>query len=250
MNVAMMQPAFLPWQGFFELILKADRFVFLDDFQYSVQSYHQRNRLFLNKGQPGWYTVPVHKSDSFLAPLIQTQINEEVPWRMKMWKRIKNNYSRAPFYKDIAVPLEKWFFSPHDSLGAQNIEFIKMACEWLGLKPEFRYSSNFQSPSARSQKVLDILRWCGADVYFCAQGSFSYMREDAVFPVADITVKFQDFVPKPYPQCGSPEVFVPFLSILDALFNVGPERTLALVRDGTERWLTWEEMVEKEKGQP
>ena len=48
MKVGMMQPSFMPWQGFFELIFISDIFIFLDDFQFSVQSYHQRNRLFVN----------------------------------------------------------------------------------------------------------------------------------------------------------------------------------------------------------
>ena len=102
MNVAMMQPAFMPWQGFFELIYRAERFVFLDDFQFSVQSYHQRNRLFVNKGQVDWYSVSVMKSVSFGAPLNETKLNETIPWRQKMWKRLQQNYAKAPFYAAIA----------------------------------------------------------------------------------------------------------------------------------------------------
>ena len=61
MNVAMMQPTFLPWLGYFQLIYKSDIFIFLDDFQFSVQSYHQRNKLFVNQDQVDWYTVPIKK---------------------------------------------------------------------------------------------------------------------------------------------------------------------------------------------
>ena len=64
-DIAMMQPTFLPWQVFFELILKSDKFIFLDDFQYSVQSHHTRNKLFVNKGQVDYYNVPVQKSKCF-----------------------------------------------------------------------------------------------------------------------------------------------------------------------------------------
>ncbi len=76
MNVGLMQPAFMPWQGFFELICRSDVFVFLDDFQFSVQSYHQRNRLFVNTGQVGWYNVAVEKS-SFKMPMNKAVINEQ-----------------------------------------------------------------------------------------------------------------------------------------------------------------------------
>ena len=61
MKVAMMQPTFLPWLGFFELIYQSERFVLGDDSQYSHASYHQRNRLFVQAGQVGWFTVPVQK---------------------------------------------------------------------------------------------------------------------------------------------------------------------------------------------
>lgn len=101
MIVAMMQPSFLPWLGYFELIFRAERFIFLDDFQFSIQSYHQRNSFFVNRGQVDWYTVPVQKSKPFLL-LNQTPINEATSWRKKQWTRIEQNYSKAPFYSIVA----------------------------------------------------------------------------------------------------------------------------------------------------
>jgi hypothetical protein len=69
------------------------------------------------------------------------------------------------------------------------------------------------------------------------------MRADGVFPVSDIEVLFQDFRPRAYPQVGSPSAFVHYLSILDALMNVGPEKTADLVRNGTAAWSTWDDMA-------
>jgi len=71
------------------------------------------------------------------------------------------------------------------------------------------------------------------------------MYEESIFPVANIDVLFQDFKPCPYTQIGSPRQFVPFLSIVDALFNVGPGSTAEMVRGGTRTWQTWNEMVMK-----
>lgn len=245
MKVAMMQPTFMPWQGFLELIYKSDCFIFLDDFQFSVQSYHQRNSLFLNKGEIGWYTVPIHKSNSFKAPLNETSINESIPWRKKFWKRIEQNYRKAPFYPEIAPKLREWLLSHFPSLAAQNISFIKDVCDILGISREFRFSSAFPSVAKRSLRVLELLHWCNADQYLSAQGAFSYMLRDGVFPSADITVFFQNFVPKPYTQIGSPEQFIPRLSMLDALMNIGPEHTLKLISAGTEYWFSWDEIFAK-----
>jgi hypothetical protein len=243
MNVGMMQPSFLPWQGFFELIARSDRFIFLDDFQFSVQSYHQRNHLFVNKGQVDWYSVPVRKSVSFKCPLNVTRINESVPWRSKTWKRIQQNYSKANFFRDVAPEIERWLFTQTESLAEQNMVFIKMVCEMIGIRTEFRMSHDLPSEQERSDRVVELLRWCEADIYYCANGSFGYMADDGVFPVESIKVLFQTFEPKPYWQVSSPNEFVPYLSVLDALMNVGPEQTRSLIQGGTSQWLAWEEMM-------
>src|SRR5208283_1652582 len=106
MRVAMMQPTFLPWQGFFELIYQSERFIFLDDFQFSARSYHQRNRLFSHPNRIDWYTVPIQKSVSFGPSIDKVTIMESIPWRSKMWKGIRHNYSRAKYYDAIAPSIE------------------------------------------------------------------------------------------------------------------------------------------------
>ena len=245
MKVAMMQPAFLPWQGFFELICKSDVFIILDDFQFSVQSYHQRNRLFVNKGKADWYTVPIQKAGSFGAPLNDVMINNKMPWRVKMWKSIRQNYSKAVYFGELAPSIEKWLLCSHRSLADQNIAFINLICAFLGIQTEFRLSSKHKINAYRSHKVLELLSWCNATQYLCAQGSFDYMRQDAIFPVDDIEVLFQNFEPKPYTQIGALNEFIPSLSILDALLNIGPEKTLELINKGTTKWLTWKDMMAK-----
>jgi len=247
MKVAMMQPAFLPWQGFFELIYKSDRFLILDDFQFSVQSYHQRNRLFVNKGQVDWYTVPVQKSVSFGEALNKVRINDNAPWRVKTWKRIQQNYSKASYYSLVAPLVQEWLFKKAESLAAQNIAFIELACDILDLRREILLSSQLPSATQRSERVAELLRLNTADSYYCAKGSFDYMLADGLFPLSDVTVLFQDFQPKAYPQIGSPNDFIPYLSVLDALMNISPEQTVELIAHGTTKWLTWDEMMTGKK---
>jgi len=242
MNVAMMQPTFMPWLGFFELVYKSDIFIILDDFQFTVQSWQQRNRLFVNKNQVDWYTVPVKRSESFLLPLNKATINESVPWRKKMLKRIQQNYSKAPYFSDIYGIVERWLLTEKGTLAEQNMILIKDICECLSIGREFKKSSDLPATGKRSIRVLELLKSCYADHYYCAKGSFGYMFEDAVFPVKDIDVLFQDFQLVPYVQVGSPNEFIPSLSIIDALMNAGPEKTYELIKQGTPRWLTWNEM--------
>ena len=245
MNIGMMQPTFLPWLGLFELIHKADVFIFLDDFQFSVQSYHQRNRLFVNRGQVDWYSVPIKKTLSYQMPLNKAQINEDIPWRIKSWKRIQQNYGKAGYFKVYEEEISHWLLSPYSNLAEQNIVFIKMICEIIGVDRVFQKSSEFASQKQRSERVVELLRWSNAHCYYCANGSFDYMFQDQVFPAGDIEVLFQNFNPKAYPQVGSPDNFVPYLCVLDALFNIGPDDTAELIKEGTIEWSTWEMMVSK-----
>ena len=242
MNIAMMQPAFMPWPGYFELIANADMFIFLNNFQFSVQSYHQRNRLFVDKGRVDWYIVPVLKTVSFKSQLNDTRIHEDIPWRKKMWMRIKTNYEKCEYFDSIRDELQIWLLTPSQSLASFNIGFIRLMCSHLCISTEFRNSSEFPVTADRSQRVLDLLRACGSTRYYCAKGAFDYMSEDKVFPVPDIEVLFQDFHQHRYYQRGSPQEFIPYLSVLDPMMNIGPEKTLAMIRQGTKKWLTWEEM--------
>jgi hypothetical protein len=250
MNIAMMQPAFLPWQGYFELIYKSQGFIFLDDFQFSVQSYQQRNHLFVNKGQVGWYSVPVKKAESFKSPINRTKISESIPWRKKMWKRIEQNYSKATYFSEISPLIKKWLFTQERSLAAQNISFIRLVCRLLNFEREFWFSSQRPSCLRRSKRVLELIQWRKADRYFAAKGSFGYMLEDGVFPVEGIEVLFQDYHPKPHAQVGAKDHFEPNLSVLDALMNIGSEATADLIKNGTPCMLSWESMCSMTQLQP
>jgi len=249
----MMQPAFLPWMGYFELALKADRFVLLDDFQFSVQSWHQRNRLFVGKKSVDWYTVPI-RHDSYGRPLNEAIVDDSRPWRKKMGKRIAQNYSRAPYYDAIGPAIGEWLDSPVSSLADLDAGFIMLVLKMLGSDTEIVRSSQHPSEAVRSARVLELLRTLDAGQYLCARGSFDYMKDDAVFPVGDIQVVFQEHIPVAYPQIGSSDQFVGYLSVVDALMNVGPTATRELIELGTQHWWTWEEMDQEAapllKGQP
>ncbi len=237
-----MQPAFLPWQGFFELIYESDLFIFLDDFQFSLQGPQQRNRLFVNRDNVAWCVVPIDKKSSFKKPLNETKIIEKSPWRKKMWKRIKQNYGKTPYFDAVAPFLKNWLLSTHVSLSHQNVIFIKYVCNAFGWKRQYLFSSSHPTEKKRSHRVLELLRKCGAKKYYCAHGSYGYMADEALFPVEDIEVVFQNYNHRPYKQHFSSD-FTPYLSVLDAIFNIGFEETAYLIIHGTEKWLTWREMA-------
>ena len=242
-KVAMMQPTFLPWQGFFELILKSDKFIFLDDFQLSVQSHQTRNKLFVGKNQVGYYLVPIQKSISYEQALNKTLIVADVQWKNKMLRTLEYNYSKTLYFDEIFEKINPIIKSDISILSQLNMEIIKILCDILQIKSTFLLSSEFSkdtnSQSSRIKKVEELLDWSSADEYLCANGAFDYMKEDG-YNYKKYPVIFQNYVPKIYEQKHSQE-FIPYLSVLDALFNVGPEATFRLIESGTQHWLSWEE---------
>lgn len=240
MKVALMQPTFLPWLGYFELMAKADRFVFLDDFQYVHRSFDHRNRFFFNHEVVQWATCHIDKKSSYRTPFNQTYILED-GWRKKLWQTIEHNYGKAEFFHPYAEVLRPLFLCVYENLAAQNIALIRVIAGLLGINTEIYFSSEYNFRGKRSTLLYDILKFYEADTYLSAYHSFDYMQADGVFPTEDIKVYFQNAIPKPYPQVGSKN-FVPYLSAIDALFNVGAKATRQLVENMTEHWLSWSEM--------
>lgn len=245
MKVAMMQPTFLPWVGYFELMYKSDKIVILDDFQFVYQSYHHKNRLFVDKDKVDWYTVSVDKKYSYLKPINEVKIRNDLKWRETFWKRMENNYSKAKYFYEIKDDIQNIISLPTEFLLEQNMRFIIYVAKLLDCENKICYSSKLNKSGKRSSEVLSILNALNADIYLSAHGSFDYMYEDGIFPIKDIDVYFQNHNPIEYNQVRSKE-FVPYLSILDALFNVGPNDLKSVVL-GTDKWQSWDEMVKMYK---
>ena len=241
MIVSMMQPTFLPWIGYFELMKKADIFIILDDFQFVYQSYHQKNKLLVNKDTFDWYTVPIDKSNSFKKLISEAKIKETLPWRNKMWKSIENNYRKAKYFSVYEAEIKNIILEPTTSLLEQNMRFINFIAEILVCKEKIKFSSMIDKTGMRSEEIISILKAIGGTTYLSAHGSFEYMHEDNLFPRTDIKVLFQNHIPKAYQQQRTKE-FIPYLSTLDVLLNVGSEGINEIV-EGTSSWLTWGEMV-------
>ncbi len=137
--------------------------------------------------------------------------------------------------------VDEWIDTPFPSVAAMNAAFIRLVAGMLGFEPQWQLSSEIGSTGSRSERVLDLLHRVGARSYLCARGSFAYMHDDGLFPVADVEVGFQDFAPQPYAQRRT-DTFVSHLSVLDALFEVGADETRRVVLAGQRAWTPWRAM--------
>ena len=98
-----MQPAYLPWAGYFNLISKADIFVFLNDAQFEKHEWQNRNRILMNEAYH-WITVPVSRN-GLDTKICEIKISENQPWRKKHLSMIRQTYLKCPYFDSIETVL-------------------------------------------------------------------------------------------------------------------------------------------------
>ena len=221
-----MQPTFLPWLGYFELMARADKFVFLDTVQFEKQSWQSRNRLKSVQGEPFWLTVPLAAHD-LKTPINQIRLAANWPqWRKKHLRSIRTNLGSTPFFKEIFPRIESWLETDSELLAALNIAGIRLFVEMLELAPELLRASELNVSGTQTELLVKLCRQLGATRYYSPLGSKEYMEEN-LFTENQIGLVYQTWSHPVYPQRGDP--FVSHLSVLDALMNIGPHATRELL---------------------
>ena len=226
MKVAIFQPTYLSWIGFYKAIQWSDQFVFLDDVQFCHSSWQNRNCV---KTPDGGLILSVPIVRNWPQLINEVKINYSQDWVKKHSRTIQTYYRRAPFFSDFWPVLEKYYQARHEKLVDLNTNIIRGVCGYLGLKPNFIYSSELKSSGLqRNDKVMSILRQLGADCYLYAAGAAGYMCPAlADYRKAELKLMALDFSYPVYPQLFGD--FVSHLSIIDAIFNCGSDGTRALL---------------------
>ena len=221
MLAAIMQPTFLPWVGYFDLIDQADVFVLLDTVQFEKQSWQQRNLVRAPKGLE-WFTVPVFIKGRFGQTIREVQVKTGA-FPEKQIKTLRQHYGRCPYFHDYWPELEKILFGvrQHESLVTMNVALIHWLAGRMGITSRFVLASDLNVDNHRSGRLVAILQTIGADGYLSPRGSMEYLVQDSqVFAEAGIPILFHTFVHPEYRQRYAP--FEPGASAIDLLFNEGP----------------------------
>lgn len=229
MRCAIMQPTYLPWAGYFNLISSVDRFVFLDNVQFDRRSWQSRNRILLN-GKEHLLTVPVKKVPrSTTINKIETSV-EHASWKEKHLGLIKQAYRKAPFGTEVIGILTPVYEQEcTKSLSEINIRLIQQISTAIGLDVKFEVASGLQCYGKRSELLLSICDSIGASEYFSPLGSMEYLKEDRFEEQTATRLLFQSYVPMPYTQHTAKE-FISHLSIIDVLAELGSLQTAAYIR--------------------
>lgn len=222
-----MQPTYLPWLGYFNLMASVDIFVFLDNVQFSKQSWQQRNRIII-KDQLFWLTVPVLSHGKSAQLINQVKIKQEVCWESKHQKTIIDTYRGAPWGGMVIDLISEVLLKKTDSLCELNISLIDAIANLLKIKCKIVRASSLNCSGERSERLLAICRTVGGTEYLSPLGSKEYLEMDGVFADAHFPIIYQNFSPSVY-RTAKPIIEGENPSIIDAIAWVGPEGTRKLI---------------------
>lgn len=215
---AIHQPNYLPYLGYFQKYLKSDVFVIYDSAQYTKNDWRNRNRVKTANGAT-WLTVPVQAD---IAKSVKEQKVAGKKFIAQHLKTLEVSYKKAPHFAQVFPEVENWYAHQSDWL----VDYIYPCYRYLFplVKPgvDVRYSSDMDLGSHHSTEALvAIAKLTGCTAYLAGKDGANYM-DTSLFEAAGVALLWQHFEPNPYPQLWGGE-FEPYLSAVDALFNVGPE---------------------------
>lgn len=216
MRLAIMQPYFLPYLGYFQLISAVDRFVVYDNIEFTKKGWINRNR-FLRNGEPAVFTIPLKKGSDFLF-VCDRRISEDFD-RKKFLNQLHGAYSRAPKYPEAIDIVEKVICFDSSNLFEYIFNSIKTICDILDIDTEIYPSSLVESCEflKGEKRVLSLCADLKADHYVNPPGGRDLYSHES-FDNSGVKLSFLNSGKKPYKQFKND--FVPSLSILDVLmFN-------------------------------
>jgi hypothetical protein len=222
-----MQPTYLPWLGYFELMANSDCFVLFDDVQFEKKSWQQRNRIKTSSGEL-MLIVPVKTSGVQYQKINGVLIDNNDNWKRKHLKSIEVSYRKAPYFDKYFSSLQKIYNKEYLKLADLNFALIEFIKGELKINTPIKMSSEIPTRTSRDEKIIDICKAVNADELYDAAGAEEILDRDK-FEQEKIKLVFQKYDHPEYQQMHGD--FVPFMSALDLLFNEG-ENSLKVILSG------------------
>ena len=227
-TVAIMQPTYLPWLGYFDLIDRSDIFVFLNSVQFDKRSWQQRNRIKTPNGEL-MLTVPVLTKGKFKQKIYDVEIDKSKNFAKKHFNSISSNYKKSKYFKSYINELDEIYNSKINKLSDLNIRLIKWLSSKLGIKTEFVLSSQLDEHGSKTELLLNICKKLNADYYLSPPGSKEYIEENNLFEKSGIQLSYQNYKHPTYKQLFGD--FIPYMSVIDLLFCEG-NKSLEIISSG------------------
>lgn len=216
LKIGIMQPYFLPYIGYFQLIASVDKFVIYDNIKYTKKGWINRNRILVNGGER-YVSIPLkHASDSL--DIRDRQLSSSFS-RMDLLNQVRGAYSKAPYFKETFGKLEEIMSFEGENLFDFIHNSLEVMCDYLGIKVKILVSSIIETKANLMglDRVLSLCKDCGADIYINPIGGRS-LYDPFVFQSNGIELKFLQ--PRLWEYSQFNNQFISSLSIIDVLmFN-------------------------------
>jgi hypothetical protein len=201
------------------MINSLDEFVLFDDVQFTRRDWRNRNRIKTPAG-PAWLTIPVHSKGRFLAPIKEMMVSDD-SWSARHWRTLAGNYARTQYFRKYAERFERLYLDCHESrLSAINHAWIAAICEILEIRTRLTWSMDYHLGGGKTERLVGICAQAGATTYLSGPAARCYIQPE-LFRAAGIELVYFSYEGYPeYAQQFPP--FDHFVSILDLLFNEGP----------------------------
>ena len=218
--MGLLQPAYLPWLGFFEQMLRDEVFVQYDDVQYTKKDWRNRNRIKTPEG-PMWLTVPVETSGRRFQLVRDVRIDPTKDWQREHLRALELNYRRAPWFEWAYEPLRGVIEHPHELLVDLDEALVVEISRLLGFERPIHRATVYElSDSDQNGRVIECMQKVGKSVLYNGAASRDIIDLPR-FRAEGLDVVFQDYRHPVYPQLWGD--FVPYLSVVDLLMNCGSD---------------------------
>ena len=248
MKLAIMQPYFLPYLGYFSLIKQTDEFILLDTVQFIKHGWIERNRILSPNGEPKYIAIPLEKH-SQTTLIKDIRIRNQEKWQEKIKAQLVHYKRRAPYYNETMNIINEILSYETDSIVKMNLYSLKRVCNYLGINANILIFSDMnlkiEKPCADDEWALNIGKAIeNVKEYWNPTGGAAFF-DKSKYDEAGIDLKFEGVNLNFYSQRRGPENFVPGLSIVDVMMFNPPEKINSMLDDYY--FLTNEEIAEKKK---
>ncbi len=221
-TVAIHQPNYFGWLGFFHKVASCDLFVVLDDVQFVRRGFIHRNRIKTSQGV-SWLTIPTRNKGHYHACINEIMPDHGQGWVEKHQRSVQHAYGRCAYHDDVQDnvidPVLALASRSGTSLADVGFATIQHVCRYLGINTPMVKASSMNIASSSTQRLIDIVRHVGGQRYLSGKGARKYMSEE-MFAVCGIDLQYAHVEMPHYRQPHGE--FMPGLSILDALCCCGP----------------------------
>jgi hypothetical protein len=213
--IAVHQPNYIPWLGYFYKIYQSDIFVFLDDAQFSNEGMHNYSYIKTING-PFRLKYPVQQS---LGDRInKVRPKDELGWKEKHLAILRTSYHEARYFSEIYEDFKELIMAEYLNIAALNIALIEHFAKKLGIKSEFVRASDLNINGSKEEKIIGICHVLGGKIYYSGTGAKVYQKEEN-FNKAGIDLKYSIYTPFEYPQQGNE--FQSNVTAVDFFMNCG-----------------------------